>query len=136
MKKKADQLKPFHFKKGQSGNPQGGRAHNPASKALRNLTIDSYREIIELVMTGNLGELRKLSESRTVPAIQVGVARAFLKALNRGDYDIIERIAQRIIGKIPEVIKVQSTNTNINATAGKIDRSILKKVFKELEEEF
>lgn len=129
--KPAPQLKPFHFKKGQSGNPEGGRIQNPVTRALRKLTIDTYREVIELVLTSNIKALKALIENPTTSAVQVGVATAFLKAIKNGDYAVIERIAERIVGKIPDELNVRSkSDTTLN-----LSKEALKAALKEIEKE-
>lgn len=104
------------FKKGNKANPIGGRAHNPLSKALRNLTVESFREIIEITLKGNLADLEKIIKDPNTSALQVGVATSFYKAMKAGDYATIERIAERIVGKIPEQINLVSQNMNANVT--------------------
>lgn len=104
-------LAKHQFKKGApSANPIGGRAHNPVTKALARLTVDTYREVIELVLTGNLTKLKAMVEHPDTPAIQVGVAAAFMKAIKNGDYAVMERIAERIVGKIPDQLNVVTDN--------------------------
>ncbi len=102
------------IKKGEVRNPNGARTHNPITKALQKLTIETYREVIEIVLTGNIDALKEMIEDKKTPAIQVGVATSFLTAINKGEYAVIERIAERIIGKIPEQLIVNSTNANVN----------------------
>ncbi len=131
MPKTAAHLKKHQFKKGESGNPKGS-VPNPALRALRRLTQETYREVIELVLTGNLTDLKKMAENPETPAIQVGVAAAFMKAIKNGDYAVIERIAERIVGKIPDVINVNSNN-NTSLALGVIDREKLKTAFAKLE---
>src|SRR5271165_5666722 len=98
------------WKKGQpSPNPNGRPPLNPAQKALKNLTIETYREVIELVLTGNLQALKDMAQHPDTPAIQVGVATSFMKAIKNGDYGVIERIAERIVGKIPDHLVLDST---------------------------
>lgn len=104
--------KATQFKKGQSGNPEGARAHNPAIKALKALTIESFREIIELVMKGNLQSLKSVINDPDTSAVQVGIAKAFLKAIRNGDYTVIEKIAERIVGKIPDQLNITSPEFN------------------------
>lgn len=124
----------YKFKKGQSGNPNGARAHNPAVKALKKLTLETYREVVELVLTGNLTDLKAMAEDPATPAVQVGIATAFMKAIKEGDYGVIERIAERIIGKIPDELKVTSNNVNANLNAT-IDKEKLKAAYAELEKD-
>lgn len=122
------------FKKGQSGNPEGARAHNPAIKALTKLTIESYREVIEIVMTGTLQDLKEMAEDPKTSALQVGIATSFMKAIKSGDYAIIEKIAERIIGKIPDELNVNSKNVNANLNAA-IDKTKLKAAFEQLQKD-
>lgn len=130
--KNAKPPKHAQFKKGQSGNPAGGRLHNPVTKALKNLTIETYREVIQLVLTGNVAAIKAMVEHPSTPAIQVGIATAFMKAIKNGDYAVIERIAERIVGKIPDELKVTSNNTNL---VGTIDPTKLKAALAKLDEE-
>lgn len=89
------------WKKGQSGNPKGRQA-NPITKALRNLTVKEYQEVINLALKGNLRDLQALINDPNTSCMQVGVATALAKAIKAGDVDIIDRLASRIIGKIPD----------------------------------
>lgn len=130
MPRDGKHLKPHQFKKGApSANPRG-RIPNAAIQALRKVTLESYREAIEIVMTGNLKELKEIVENPTSTALQVGIATSFLTAIKKGDYHIIEAIAQRIIGKIPETLNV---NSNVNATIGIFDQVALKAAIAKLE---
>ncbi len=129
-----ESLKNHTFKKGKSGNPEGARAHNPLIKALTKLTIDSYREVIELVMKGSLQELKEMAEHPKTSALQVGIATSFLKAIKNGDYGVIERIAERIIGKIPDELNVNSRNVNANLNTT-IDQAKLKVAYDALEKD-
>jgi hypothetical protein len=126
------EAEPYKFKKGRSGNPEGARAHNPVTKALKNLTIETYREVIQLVLTGNVAAIKAMVEHPSTPAIQVGIATAFMKAIKNGDYAVIERIAERIVGKIPDELKVTSNNTSL---VGTIDPTKLKAALAKLDEE-
>lgn len=131
------QLKPFQ--KGTSGNPEGARAHNPALKALKNLTLETYREVIQLVLEGNLKQLKAMIEDPETPAIQVGVATSFMKAIKNGDYNVIEQIASRIVGKIPDVVHINSNNISKTTTdlnvGSVVNKEVLKQALKELEDE-
>jgi Family of unknown function (DUF5681) len=121
------------WQKGQSGNPKG-RTPNAAIKALRNLTVETYRTVVEIVLTGDIVALKEMAANESIPAIQVGVARAFLKAIKDGDYGIIERIAERIVGKIPDVVHVNQ-NTNMTATVAQVTDEVLKERIAKLRSE-
>lgn len=134
------QLNETKWKPGTSGNPNGRPkgTTNPIQRALKELTIDTYREVIEMVLTGNLDALKEIAESKTAAAIQVGLARAFIKAIKEGDHEVMERMAERIIGKIPDQINLVSKNLNANMdvpaeSAVTVDE--VKAAFNELERE-
>lgn len=132
MKKtKYPNIEPHQFKPGESGNPHGRPPLNPIQKALRELTIKTYRDVIEAVLVGNIDQLKVFITDPKSPAIKVGVATALLKAIKAGDYTVIERITERIVGKIPDVVKLESRNTHIN----KIDPVKLKAALDQLEED-
>jgi Family of unknown function (DUF5681) len=115
MPKTTKHLKPHQFKPGQSGNPEGGRKHNPIARVLKEITLETYRELIKVVLAGNLDHLRKIIKDPQSSALMVGIARSYVKAADAGDWETIEKITQRIVGKIPEEIIVSSTNKNLNA---------------------
>lgn len=125
---------PYKFKPGQSGNPKGRPPLNPIQRALKNLTVETYRDVIQAVCTGNLDNLKAMVEDPSISALQVGVARAFLKAMQAGDYAVIERIAERIVGKIPDELKVSSSNVNANLNAT-IDKEKLKAALEQLDQD-
>lgn len=123
------------IKKGEVRNPKGigGVNHNPLIKALRKVTLESYREIVELVLTSDVQAIKKIAENPKSTGLQVGIAVAFLKAIKNGDYTVIERIAERIVGKIPDEIKIAPLSVNQKVSI--IDKTALAKAILELEEE-
>jgi hypothetical protein len=138
MKKKHSLPKaaePYKFKPGVSGNPKGRPPLNPIQRALKNLTIQTYRDVIEEVCTGNLDNLKAIADNPKSSALQAGIAIAFAKALKAGDYATIERIAERIVGKIPDELNINSKNLNANLNAP-IDEKKLKAVLEKLESDF
>ncbi len=135
MPKTTKHLAKHQFKKGApSANPEGARKHNPAIIALGKLTVQTYREVIEVVLTGNLQSLKDMVDDPKTSALQVGIATAFIKAIKSGDYAVIERIAERIVGKIPDEINL---NANSKLTlvdrVKSIDREALREAMKDLE---
>lgn len=99
--------KEHRIKKGQVLNPEGGRSGNPALRALRKLTVETYREVIELALSSNIAALKKVAEDPNTAAVQVGVAVALIKAIQKGDWTVINAIAERIVGKIPDKLEVK-----------------------------
>lgn len=120
----AKDIEPYHWKKGQSGNPSGGRKHNPLNRAIRQFTTKTFRKLINLAFTSNVEELATIAKSKKKPAIEVAIARSFLTAIQKGDYGVIERIAERIVGKVPDKIIFEEIRTiKVKVTA---QRELLK----------
>jgi Family of unknown function (DUF5681) len=105
------------WKKGQTGNPAGRPKPNPLVVALKNLTVETYRDVIEKCLTATAQELKAVLKHPETTALQAAIIKCFIKAANTGDYTVVERIAERIVGKIPEELKVTSLNANLNAHA-------------------
>lgn len=133
MSRLTEKMKANKWKPGQSGNPNGRPKLNPIQRALKELTVQTYREVIEAVLSGNLDNLQAMAENPKTSALQVGIAKAFANAIKAGDYAVIERIAERIVGKIPDELNVNALNTNLHGT---IDKEKLKAVLAEFEKQY
>lgn len=127
--KSLENIKKSQFKPGQSGNPSG-KPKDPIRAALRNLTIKEYRDVIELAMVSNLQALQDLIKDPNTSAVQVGVGTAMIKAIKNGDINVIERLAERLVGKIPDKLEVTSNNKSVVTN---IDQAKLAEAIKQLE---
>ena len=122
------------IKKGEVLNPEGARAHNPALRALKKLTIEAFREVIEMILTGTRQDLQNMIDDPATPNVKVAIAGAFQKAIEHRDYEIVERLAERLVGKIPEVINV-TKQTDLRAVIASTDRTELKIALAEIEKD-
>lgn len=93
-------------KKGEVRNPDGGRAHDPAKKALKYLSNEMLKEVIDVAVKGDLEKLAALAQSRTLPVLQVAVAKCMYDAVARGDWSTVERIVERCVGKVKEEVEI------------------------------
>lgn len=125
-------LKPHQWKPGQSGNPDGRPKMTKKERVLKELTLESFQNCIEAVCTGNIASLEAMSSDPDISALQVGIAAALARAMREGDYDTIEKIVQRIVGKVPEELNVRSTNFNANANAT-VDKEKLKAILAKID---
>jgi hypothetical protein len=98
------------IKPGEVRNPNGGRAHDPVKQALRNLTIKEYREVIEVALRSNVAGLKAFLSDKNASAIQVAIASGLLKSFLRGDVSVLEMLASRLIGKVPDKVEVATTS--------------------------
>lgn len=116
------------FKPGVSGNPEGARRHNPIRKAMKKLTVDSFREILEAVCVGNFDHLKAIAASAKTPVLQVGVANALVKAANEGDYPTLKMIVEDITGKVPDEININAKVLSANVDVGQAGVNVREEV--------
>lgn len=89
------------FKPGQSGNPKGGMRGSLPKKQLKEWTRASVAEAYKKYMNMGIPELREVSDSLELPALEVIVARALLRDRMEGTMDNTETILDRAIGRVP-----------------------------------
>ena len=88
------------IKPGQVLNPEGGRAHDPEKRALKKLTQEVFKDIVELALTSNITALQAIAKNPETPSVKVGVTTALVKAIQRGDWKTLEGIVARLIGNV------------------------------------
>lgn len=93
-------LKPF--KKGQSGNPDGGRKHNPDVKKIRRLSKEEVADIASLLLEKNIEGLQAVINDPNSSTLKVWTATLVVKSMKKGDSKCWDVILSRIIGKVPE----------------------------------
>lgn len=101
-------LKPF--KKGQSGNPEGGRAHDPVAKAIRKLTSAQLEHVISLLSNKTLAEIKQIAEAKTTDALTVWIAAIIVNGVKKGDVFSMDKLMERILGKVKQDFRVGDPN--------------------------
>lgn len=96
---------------GQVLNPLGSRAHDPQLIALRNLTKENLKEVLQLVLTRNVDELQRMAEEPATPVFKAAAATAALRAYRSGDWSFMEGPLARVIGKVKEEIEISGELT-------------------------
>lgn len=125
-------LKKHAFKPGQSGNPEGSRLHNPLVRAFSKMSVETFRRVLEVILTGNRDDLNKIIKDKKSTNLELAVATAMVNAIREGDYGVVERIAERIIGKIPDQLNVKSEGVlDVSIDPAKL-RAALKKIKSEV----
>ena len=97
------------FVKGQIANPLGGAAHDPLKRELKRITNVMFCDVIDALLRGNLEALSLIANDTSAPALKVGVARAIFNAAKTGDWSTLEKIIERIVGKLPDKVEVTGT---------------------------
>lgn len=133
MPRTTKHLESTKWKKGQSGNLEGARAHNPVMKALKNISRKEFSEIIEVALKYDVTTLQKYAEDKTLSTIQMGVVRALTKAALKGEWSVFKDIVEQLVGKNPDVVNVTTVNTTtVNAAIAQVTDEDLKKRIEKL----
>ncbi len=122
------------FKKGQSGNPEGARLRDVFTNDMKKLTLQSYREIIQAVVAGDADKLKEIAANPKTSILELGIINSIFKATKAGDYETIEKIVSRVIGKIPDEVNIKSDNVNTNLNS-KLSKDDIKSIVKELKDD-
>lgn len=89
------------FKKGVAANPTG--INQPAHiRAMQQLTADTLAETIELIMVGNLDDMRTALKDKSLSITQRIIIKAAIKAEKDGSFYQLNEILDRAIGKVVE----------------------------------
>lgn len=108
MPRSIEQIKPFQFKKGQSGNPNGrprSRVKSILSELsgcpllFRPLRNTELAEIDAALLTMSTEQLAKAANDTTIPAIMRAKAIAILRDMREGKLTAITQIQERVAGK-------------------------------------
>jgi hypothetical protein len=112
------------FPPNNNANPLGAGAHDPVKRALKKFGNDYVKEIIEIAMMGELKDLAEIFNNPG-PALRRGLAKAVYDAATNGNWPMLERIFERVLGKIPERIE-HTVNDTIPLTKEEIHEQLAK----------
>jgi hypothetical protein len=98
------------FPKGVSGNPLGGKLHNPELRAIKRLTAVELAEIGSMIVKGNLKELQAVSKDPNVSVIKAMCASVAIKIISKGDSHALDVFLNRLIGKTPDKIQLSGVD--------------------------
>ena len=114
-----DHLRPYMFRKGQSGNPAGGKGRPPDRvKAMvkelygrggefSTLSKTEQQRWMELLVSMDVETLQKVAASKEAPAFVKGNAIAILMDMKNGTTRTLDKISERLYGRP----KVEATIT-------------------------
>jgi len=120
-------LKPA--KKGEVRNPEGSRSHNPIIKAFNKLHQEHFRSALSEALLSDPEELDKLAARVPGnPSIKRLIARALRNAIRNGEYGLLDRMADRLFGKVADVLNVNEQPKKVS-----VDKAELAKAVDELE---
>ena len=103
------------FKKGNNANPIGSNAHNQELKALKKITHETVKEIIDVALNGTLADLKAIAEDPTSSALQVGLATSLANAIKKGDFGVLSAIITKLTGEMPKKVDITTNGKDINS---------------------
>ena len=97
----AAHLKPYHFKKGDSGNPKGRPPLPPELKAISPYTATELSRRISKYGRLTKAALYEVIDDPLTPVMDLSICKMFEKCLEEGDYTRLSFLLDRCIGKAP-----------------------------------
>lgn len=91
---------------GQSGNPSGRPKLDPELRAIKNLTNKELIEIGNLVIKGNIEELKQVQRDPQATVIKTMIAAVAVKIISKGDMGALDVLLNRLIGKVKDETKI------------------------------
>jgi len=116
------------FVKGQIANPLGAGAHDKVKAALKRITNEEFKDVIDATLKGNVDQLKEIAEDPESSALKVGVARAIFNAVKKGDWPVLESIISRIVGKVPDKIEHSGIDGSPIDTSAESSEERLKRI--------
>jgi len=111
-----DDIQPYKFQPGQSGNPNGRPLKIHTILKASGYTLDDIREAFKEIGWNDIDKMEEIVEDRKQPLIIKVVARAFIKASEKGDFRYISEILSHVIGKPKETVEATITKKSYKIT--------------------
>jgi hypothetical protein len=97
-------LKPFP--PGVSGNPSGRPKVPESEKILRKLSREQFAGMAEMIVLGEWTMIAAMAENENETGLKRLIAQCLVKAHFRGDWLVVDKLLDRLIGKPKEDIEV------------------------------
>ena len=112
------------YGKGDSGNPLGGKLHNPEKKKLKQLLKTEFSMTISMVTQSTLSELQEIVKDPTSPIDRVIMASALINGVRKGDVSQLVQLAEIVIGKPKEHVEHSVANAYEKLSNEQLDDKI------------
>ena len=72
---------------------------------MRQLTSEEFREIANLIVKGEIAELKEIAKDDTQSALRVMIAAVAVKIIQKGDMGSLDILLNRLVGKVKDQIE-------------------------------
>ena len=112
MKSKADQLNPYKFKKGQSGNKSGRPKEDPKIKAFKQTSYQEFVKALQKYGTMSLAELKEEMKRPDISMFELMFAQLVGSAA-KGDYQSRQMLIDRLWGKVKDGVDLNINQVEV-----------------------
>lgn len=112
-----------NFPKGVSGNPLGAGHPNydRTSSVMKRLTAREVKELSYLILNGDMDELKKIATDKKERVVKVMLASIAVKIITKGDANALDILLNRLIGKVPNPIRLGNPDGSAIADVVKVN---------------
>jgi len=94
------------------------------------MSTQDYIVVVNTMVEKPMSELKKIIEDPTSSSLKVGLARSILKAIQKGEYNVFERLTDRLVGPVTSKLQVDSKNESVVTI---VDEAKIEAILKKLE---
>jgi len=99
-------LKPA--KPGEVRNPKG-RPKDKLGEAMRMLTAQSFAEMANLIVRGNIADLQAVINDKDAEVLKKVIATTVVNMMKKGDINALDTLLNRLVGKVKDKVEVNNT---------------------------
>lgn len=94
------------FKPGQSGNPGGTSKVDRELMVIRKLSKEKFKDLANILISGTREDLERMLAKPDTTALTEMVIKVVLGIAERGDMTSLDRLLDRLIGKVKDEVDV------------------------------
>jgi tRNA A37 N6-isopentenylltransferase MiaA len=104
-------IEPFKFKKGQSGNPNGRPRKYVSLLKEQGYKLSEINDTIQAMMAMEIDELKSVWENPHATILEKTIANAMRKSLEKGSLYSIETLLSRVYGNPKQMTELTGANS-------------------------